>query len=124
MRSKKKDKALEINDKEEKKEGSSGGKKLPNSDSKGDDTGSRKSVVEGKDSPKTITGGQSRLNMRRLRWTPNLHLSFVRAVDRLGGQDRATPKLVLQMMNVKGLSIAHVKSHLQVKINSFFSTAN
>lgn len=24
----------------------------------------------------------------RLRWTPDLHLSFVRAVERLGGQDR------------------------------------
>ncbi|CAL9105733.1 unnamed protein product [Musa textilis] len=50
----------------------------------------------------------------RLRWTPDLHLSFVHAVERLGGQDRATPKLVLQMMNVRGLSIAHVKSHLQM----------
>uniref|UniRef100_A0ACD5Z6L6 Uncharacterized protein n=1 Tax=Avena sativa TaxID=4498 RepID=A0ACD5Z6L6_AVESA len=56
----------------------------------------------------------NRSKLPRLRWTPDLHMAFIHAVERLGGQERATPKLVLQMMNVRGLSIAHVKSHLQM----------
>ncbi|KAL1371119.1 hypothetical protein HN51_001349 [Arachis hypogaea] len=58
-----------------------------------------------------------RSKMPRLCWTPNLHLSFVHAVQRLGGQERATPKLVLQLRNVRGLSMVHVKSHLQELID-------
>ncbi|XP_042477558.1 transcription repressor KAN1-like [Macadamia integrifolia] len=50
----------------------------------------------------------------RMRWTPDLHKRFVEAIDCLGGKHRATPKRILQVMGVKGLMIAHVKSHLQM----------
>nr|KJB68480.1 hypothetical protein B456_010G247100 [Gossypium raimondii] len=67
-----------------------------------------------------VSGGNSSnpnlASKQRLRWTHELHDRFVDAVAQLGGPDResrATPKGVLRVMGVQGLTIYHVKSHLQ-----------
>lgn len=49
----------------------------------------------------------------RLRWTPQLHDRFIAAVNLLGGENKATPKTIMHTMKVPGLTIFHVKSHLQ-----------
>ncbi|KQJ98403.1 myb-related protein 2 [Brachypodium distachyon] len=58
-------------------------------------------------------GGEAATARARLRWTRPLHERFVLAVSELGGADRATPKSVLRAMGVQGLTLYHLKSHLQ-----------
>ncbi|PWA44467.1 myb domain, Homeodomain-like protein [Artemisia annua] len=102
---------------------SSGGSSRPKNGSS-----SSNSTVEETSEKKASGSGSVRPYVRsknpRLRWTPDLHLRFVQAIERLGGQERATPKLVLQLMNIKGLSISHVKSHLQMFRSKKFDDPN
>ncbi|CAH9100986.1 unnamed protein product [Cuscuta europaea] len=49
----------------------------------------------------------------RLKWTPQLHHRFLEAVNQLGGAEKATPKSLMRVMNIDGLTLYHLKSHLQ-----------
>ncbi|KAL5199754.1 hypothetical protein ABZP36_020957 [Zizania latifolia] len=66
----------------------------------------------------------NRSDVPRMRWTEELHRQFVEAVECLGGQDEATPKRILQLMGVKGVSISHIKSHLQMYRSGSSNSSN
>ncbi|WVZ04750.1 hypothetical protein V8G54_018096 [Vigna mungo] len=61
----------------------------------------------------SASNGAAVSSKTRIRWTKDLHEKFVECVNRLGGSEQATPKAILKMMDTDGLTIFHVKSHLQ-----------
>ncbi|KAI4348763.1 hypothetical protein L6164_009445 [Bauhinia variegata] len=64
-------------------------------------------------SGKPASNGSIVSSKTRIRWTQALHDKFVECVNRLGGAEKATPKAILKLMDSDGLTIFHIKSHLQ-----------
>ncbi|KAF0904886.1 hypothetical protein E2562_038611 [Oryza meyeriana var. granulata] len=85
--------------------------------SSGGGGGGGSAVVSSNDRPLCVQGDSGLVLTTdpkpRLRWTVELHDRFVDAVTQLGGPDKATPKTIMRVMGVKGLTLYHLKSHLQ-----------
>ncbi|CAM8943227.1 unnamed protein product [Rhodiola kirilowii] len=56
---------------------------------------------------------QQSCRKQRRCWSPDLHKTFVSALQQLGGPQAATPKQIRDLMQVDGLTNDEVKSHLQ-----------
>ncbi|XP_021283365.1 myb family transcription factor PHL5-like [Herrania umbratica] len=59
------------------------------------------------------SGGRPSSIKTRIKWTVDLHEKFVNCVNLLGGAEKATPRAILKLMKSNGLTVLHVKSHLQ-----------
>ncbi|XP_064985878.1 two-component response regulator ARR10-like isoform X5 [Musa acuminata AAA Group] len=70
-------------------------------------------IKEKEDSAHENSDGEpSKQKRQRVSWSADLHTHFVKAVNHLGF-DRAVPKKILDLMNVKGLTRENIASHLQ-----------
>nr|XP_018674615.1 PREDICTED: two-component response regulator ARR10-like isoform X3 [Musa acuminata subsp. malaccensis] len=70
-------------------------------------------IKEKEDSAHENSDGEpSKQKRQRVSWSADLHTHFVKAVNHLG-LDRAVPKKILDLMNVKGLTRENIASHLQ-----------
>ncbi|XP_073386802.1 putative Myb family transcription factor At1g14600 [Physcomitrium patens] len=55
-----------------------------------------------------------RSSMYKIKWTLGLHHTFLCAVNYFGGKSKATSKRIPQHVNFPELTIAQVKSNLQL----------
>ncbi|GKV25807.1 hypothetical protein SLEP1_g35194 [Rubroshorea leprosula] len=81
-------------------------------------------VVSGANSSNSSTSVAAYSRKTRIRWTPDLHDKFIDCVNYLGGAERATPREILKLMGSTGLTILHVKSHLQKHRYAKFMTGS
>ncbi|GKV25803.1 hypothetical protein SLEP1_g35191 [Rubroshorea leprosula] len=81
-------------------------------------------VVSGANSSNSSTSVAAYSRKTRIRWTPDLHDKFIDCVNYLGGAERATPSEILKLMGSTGLTILHVKSHLQKHRYAKFMTGS
>ncbi|KAF1874403.1 hypothetical protein Lal_00029829 [Lupinus albus] len=49
----------------------------------------------------------------RMKWTPELHQRFIDAINQLGGVEKATPKSLMRVMGIPGLTLLGKSPHME-----------